>query len=157
MSFEEIYQTYWDKVYRLCKGYVNDSDWAQDIAQETFLTVWRQLSAFRQEATIGTWIFRIACNNCLRQIERNNRFRKNDFPAQLPDIPAPDYNAELAYLQQCISELPETDRLIISMELEEVPQAQIAAILGLSAGNVRIRLHRIREKLKEKFETYEHS
>jgi RNA polymerase sigma-70 factor (ECF subfamily) len=36
MEFEEIYKTYWQKIYRVCRGYVNDDDWAKDIAQDTF-------------------------------------------------------------------------------------------------------------------------
>ncbi len=70
MIFEEIYEAYWSKIYRLCMGYVNDAEWAKDIAQETFITVWQQLPKFRNESAIGTWIFRIASNNCLRQLEK---------------------------------------------------------------------------------------
>ena len=73
MVFEEIYKTYWNKVFRLCMGYVNDQDWANDIVQETFIKVWQELPKFRNESSIGTWIFRIASNHCLRQLENNNR------------------------------------------------------------------------------------
>jgi RNA polymerase sigma-70 factor (ECF subfamily) len=60
-------------------GYVNDYDLAQDLAQETFIIVWQKLETFRNESSIGTWIFRIASNNCLRQIEK-----KIGFKAELP-------------------------------------------------------------------------
>ncbi len=43
MNFETIYKTYWQKVFRLCMGYVNDIDAAKDLAQETFIKVWKQL------------------------------------------------------------------------------------------------------------------
>ena len=46
------------------------------------------------------------------------------------------------------------DRLLIGLELENVPQAQIAVILGLSEANTRVRLHRIRDKIKQKFKSY---
>ena len=51
-------------------GFVNDYDIAQDLAQETFIIVWQKLETFRKESSIGTWIFRIASNNCLRQLEK---------------------------------------------------------------------------------------
>jgi RNA polymerase sigma-70 factor (ECF subfamily) len=80
MEFEQLYKSYWQKVFRLCMGYVNDYDIAQDIAQETFIIVWQKLHTFRNEAGIGTWIFRIASNNCLRQIEKGKRFPKSELP-----------------------------------------------------------------------------
>ncbi|HMI61027.1 MAG TPA: sigma-70 family RNA polymerase sigma factor [Puia sp.] len=157
MVFEEIYREYWDKIYRLCQGYANDRDWAKDMTQETFVIVWQQLPHFRQESSVGTWIFRIACNNCLRQIEKENRFPRKELPADVSDRPDPDYSQELLFLQKCIAELGETDRLLIGLELENVPQAQIAVILGLSEANTRVRLHRIKDKIKQKFKSYEYN
>ena len=162
MNFTDLYKEFWDKVFRLCMGYVNDSEWAKDIAQDTFILVWQQLPKFRQESVIGTWIFKIACNNCLRQLERNNRFPKKELPAELEDHAEPEDHTEpspdekVSFLYQCIAALKETDRLIISMELENVRQAEIASILGLSESAVRVRIHRIKEKLTDKFRSYEH-
>ena len=62
MTFDEIHKIYWAKVYRQCIGYMNDRDAAKDLAQETFIKVWQQLPKFRNESSIGTWIFRIAVN-----------------------------------------------------------------------------------------------
>ena len=106
-------------------GYVNDYGLAQDMAQETFVAVWQKLSSFRNEAAVGTWIFRIATNRCLRQ------------------------------LYKLIAELPEMDRILISLELEDVRQAEIARITGLSEGNVRVRIHRIKALLTKKIRAYE--
>ena len=155
MEFEKIYQTHWQKVFRLCMGYVNDSDWAKDIAQETFITVWQQLPKFRNESDIGTWIFRIASNHCLRQLEKNKRMPKTDLPFQLAEKTEPSSESKINFLYKCISELNEIDRIIISLELEEVKQAGIAEIVGISETNVRVKIHRIKEKLTEKFKRYE--
>lgn len=156
MTFEAIYHTYWQKVFRLCMGYVNDEDWAMDIAQETFITVWQQLPRFRGESAIGTWVFRIASNQCLRQIEKQRRLPKGAFPAEVAEPVQPGIEAQTQFLYQCIAELPETDRLLISLELEDIRQSEIAGILGISEGNVRVRIHRIKEKLTQKFRQYEH-
>lgn len=155
MVFEEIYKAYWNKVFRICMGYVNNHDWAKDIAQDTFINIWQQLPKFRQEAAIGTWIFRIASNNCLRQIERQNRMPRTDMPEELIEYIEPDREPQVQFLYQCIAELPETDRLIISLELEDIKQAEIAQVMGLSESNIRVRIHRIKEKLTKKFENYE--
>lgn len=149
--FEEIYKTYWQKIFRLCMGYVNDADLAKDMAQETFIIVLEQLPKFRNEANIGTWIFRIASNNCLRHIEKLNRFPRAELPPNLTEEKIPGSEPQIQFLYKCIAELPETDRIIISLELENIKQAEIASIVGLSESNIRVRIHRIKEKLHQKF------
>ena len=154
MTFEAIYQSYWDRIYRLCMGYVNDSEWAQDIAQETFITVWQKLPQFRHESSISTWIFRIASNQCLRQIEKQQRMPKGQLPEEMEDKLEPNSDDRISFLYRSISALNETDRIIISLELEGVKQAEIAEIIGISEINVRVRIHRIKDKLTEKFKSY---
>jgi len=152
MNFETIYKTYWQKVFRLCMGYVNDIDAAKDLAQETFIKVWEQLPKFRNEASIGTWIFRIASNTCLRQIQKANKMTKSELPLEMEDeISETNIEGNVQFLYQCISELQEVERIIISLELEDINQKQIAQIVGLSEGNVRVKIHRIKEKLTKKF------
>lgn len=151
MEFEEIYKTYWDRIFRLCMGFVNDYDAAQDLAQETFIIVWQKLETFRNESAIGTWIFRIASNNCLRQIEKQKRFPKSELPIHLSEEKQSSLEPRIQFLYKCIAELPETERIIISLELEDVRQAEIAKIIGLSEANVRVKIHRIKEKLTQKF------
>ncbi len=155
MKFEDIYKEFWQKVYRICLGYVNDPDWAKDIAQETFISVFQQLSNFRNQSSIGTWIYRIAANHCLRQIEKNNKLTKTTFPIELAAEEQPDLEGKIAYLYKSISELAELERIIISLELENVKQAEIALIVGLSEANIRVKIHRIKEKLTQKFNRYE--
>lgn len=156
-DFELIYTTYWPKVFRVSMGYLNNHDAAQDMTQETFIKVWQQLGNFRNEASIGTWIFRIASNQCLRQLEKDQRMPQSDlkpiFNQQVPT--KPNLDGQMEFLYQCISELPEMERIIISLELEDIQQADIANIVGISKGNVRVKIHRIKEKLKEKFKHYE--
>lgn len=137
-------------------GYMNDHDWAQDVTQETFITVWQKLSQFRNESAIGTWIYRIASNHCLRQLEKQNKMLKGEMPVQLEDKPPPDTDSQVQLLYKCIAELPEIDRIIISLELEDVKQAEIANIVGLSETNIRVKVYRIKEKLSQKFKKYEH-
>lgn len=151
MVFEEIYKKYWDRIFRLCMGFVNDYDVAQDLAQETFIIVWQKLDSFRNESGLGTWIFRIASNCCLRQIEKDKRFLKSDLPAHLSEEKQTSLEPQIQFLYQCIAELPETERIIISLELEDVKQAEIAKIVGLSEANTRVKIHRIKEKLTIKF------
>lgn len=158
MDFDTIYQTYHQKIYRLCMGYVNDEELAKDMVQETFIAIWKNLSNFRKESALGTWVYRIAVNNCLRQLDRKKKADSHIKSLNVPDIvfeTVPDQpNDKIVFLRKCIAELKEIDRIIISMVLEEVPQKEIGEVLGMTEGNVRVKVHRIKEKINKKFKAY---
>jgi RNA polymerase sigma-70 factor (ECF subfamily) len=151
MDFEEIYLKYSPQIFRVCMGYINDHDQARDLTQETFIAVWKNLSSFKNQSKISTWIFRIATNNCLRAIEKSKRITTTELPFNLPEIHEESQEEKLTFLYNCIAELGETDRIIISLVLEDLPQAEIASIVGLSEVNTRVKIHRIKEKLSTKF------
>lgn len=155
MTFEEIYTEWSPKVYRLCMGYANDHDQAKDLVQDTFIAIWQNLAGFRKEAAIGTWIFRIATNICLRSAEKKQKYPNTELPFNLADTADSPKEEKIEFLYKCVSELEEADRIIISLVLEGIPQAEIAAIVGITEGNTRVKIHRIKQKLTEKFATYE--
>lgn len=136
-------------------GYTNDVDQAKDLVQETFISVWAGLESFRNESHISTWIFRIATNKCIRALEIAKRMPSAELPFNLTAQTEEFIEEKVQILFQCISELEEVERLIISMELEGLPQAEIAAIVGLSTGNIRVRIYRIKDKLRKKLINYE--
>ena len=155
-GFEEIYLQYSPQVFRVCMGYINVYEQARDLTQETFIAVWQNLSSFKNQSKISTWIFRIATNNCLKAIEKVKRIPTIELPVNLPELPEEtgQQQQQLTLLYNCIAELEETERIIISLVLEDLPQAEIAAIVGLSDVNTRVKIHRIKEKLSTKFKQH---
>ncbi|WCT13580.1 RNA polymerase sigma factor [Mucilaginibacter jinjuensis] len=151
--FEEIYNRYAPQIFRVCLGYTNDADQARDLVQETFISVWKGLPGFKGKSQISTWIFRIATNHCLRALEVSKRMPGAELPVNLAETFEEPQEDKLNFLYRCIAELEETDRIIISLELEGLPQAEIAEVVGLSNGNVRVKIHRIKEKLAQKFKS----
>ena len=151
-QFTNIYQGHYDKVYRLCLGYVNgDEILAKDLAQEVFIKVWEHLDQFKQKSSIGTWIYRITVNTCLLFIRKN---KKGSY--SLPELQEDDTNAEeqekahqnrLKQMYACIQQLKETERIVILLVLEGLPQKEISEITGHSHQNIRVMVHRIKEKL----------
>lgn len=157
MEFREIYNEYSPKIYRFCLGYLNDDDEAKDLTQETFIAVWEGFANFRGEAGIGTWIFKIAANKCLRQLDNEKRQQK--MAAELPVnnttiIGKEEEEEKHSFLRNCIAQLPETDRLIIGLHLEDIAQEKIAEIIGISHSNVRVKVHRIKSVLTEQFKKH---
>jgi len=152
--FEDLYNRYAPQIFRVCLGYTNNADQAKDLVQETFISVWKNLDGFRNQAQVSTWIFRIATNHCLRAMEVAKRMPAAELPFELAETVEESPEEKLALLYHCIAELEETERIIISLELEGLPQVQIAEVVGLSSGNVRVKVHRIKEKLAQKFKAY---
>ena len=131
-------------------GYFNDYSLAQDLAQDVFVRVWQYLPTFKGESSVGTWIFRIATNICLRQSERQKSISQTEVPFGVFAEEAGDRSLQVQALYKAIAELPEMDRLIISLYLEELKQSEIAQITGISEVNVRVRIHRIKSALAKK-------
>ena len=157
MDFENLYQLYSPKIFRLCYGYFNDADKAKDITQETFITVFEHLNILKNNTNIPGWIFRIATNKCLRQIENEKR-RPAVKDYNFTKIEASEilYEDErLIRLRTCINELSEIDRLIIGLFLEDLPQEKIGEIIGIRHSNVRVKIYRIKETLSKKMKAYE--
>ncbi|WP_298515486.1 sigma-70 family RNA polymerase sigma factor [uncultured Kordia sp.] len=151
-QFTQIYQDHYDKVHRLCLGYVNGDEMvAKDLAQDVFIKVWEHLDQFKQKSSIGTWIYRITVNTCLLFIRKN---KKGSY--SLPDSQEDETNVaeeekahqnRLKQMYACIQQLKETERIIILLVLEGLPQKEIADITGHSHQNIRVMVHRIKEKL----------
>ncbi|WP_374164114.1 RNA polymerase sigma factor [Arcticibacter sp. MXS-1] len=156
--FKEIFKSNSKRVFHLCYGYTGDSDSANDLMQETFMKVWQNLEKFRNQALISTWIYRIAVNTCLSWLRVEKRQSKEELTDNIIENKREELsekNEQVALLYKCISQLEENERLIITMVLDEVPYNEIAEIAGISDGNLRVKIHRIKNKLTEIYNRYE--
>ena len=156
--FKDIFQKNSRKIYHLCYGYTGDSDSANDLLQETFMKVWQNLDKFRNQAMISTWIYRIAVNTCLSYLRVEKRHSKDELTDNIIENKIEEFsekNEQVSLLYKCISNLEENERIIITMVLDEVPYAEIAEISGISEGNLRVKIHRIKQKLAEIYNRYE--
>lgn len=91
MDFETIFDEYFDKVYYKVLGIVKNSNDAEDIAQDVFISVYKNLSKFRNESNIYTWIYRIAINKTYDFFKK----QKNDLEIN-EDVLALEYNADVS-------------------------------------------------------------
>jgi RNA polymerase sigma factor (sigma-70 family) len=152
-NFTGLFNHHYPKVLRICKGYFNGNQaLALDATQEVFIKVWEKLPGFRQEAHISTWIFRIAVNTCLMYL-RKTVSKKERHTDSLPEIKqeeeSGDQEEKLQKMYACIQKLDESGKLIILLVLEAVPYPDIAAIVGISEDNLRVKIHRIKKTLTQ--------
>ena len=152
-QFNELFQTHYPKVLRLCKGYFNgDVDLAADASQEVFIKVWENLDSFRNESSISTWIFRITVNTCLVYLRKNSS-KKEIHSEQFPNVATENYSPEmeekLSKMYACIQKLDEMGKMIILMVLEGMEYNEIAQVVGLTEETLRVRIHRIKKSLTQ--------
>lgn len=150
-KFDTIYQSHYAKVYRLCKGYFQGDDAiAQDATQEAFIKVWENLSTFRNEANIGTWVYKIAANTCLMYLrkQQHRSFICAEIILEKPEE-IEDNEDKFRKMYDCINQLSPSNKLIIMMVLEGISYEEVADIIGLSEETLRVRIHRIKDKLSK--------
>jgi RNA polymerase sigma-70 factor (ECF subfamily) len=169
LSFEEIHETYRPKIERYLVRMVGEAE-AEDLTQEVFVKVHRALPGFKGDSSLSTWIYRIATNTALDAL-RSPAFRRSgeNLPLTedaepcaeamgLPDSPmTPDgaspeqevfKKERYACYRGVLGGLPPNYRAVVGLsELADLAVDEIAAILGVNASTVKIRLHRGREKL----------
>jgi RNA polymerase sigma factor (sigma-70 family) len=135
-------------------GFLKGSDpQAKDLSQEVFIQVWNNLRKFRSDSSPKTWIYRITVNTCLNHLKKEKllyekigeAIRDQPVAVELPANEKDPVNA----LYTAMAALSEVDRLITGMLLEEIPNTEIASILGINEGNLRVKIHGIKLKLKK--------
>jgi len=168
-DFPEIYAAYWPKIARYLIRMVGDSE-AEDLTQEVFIKVGQAMPGFRGESSLSTWLYRIATNAAF------DRLRSPSFQNQQVDHPIEEEGDERdacfwenqppleqqlvkhemgACILDYLARLPENYRSVLVLsDMEELSNGEIAEILGVTLGTVKIRLHRARACLREELETH---
>lgn len=150
--FTNLLKEHKDKIFRICCYYIADAENRKDLYQEALLNIWRGLKSFRGEASYLTWMLRITVNTALKHISKERNRLKRDrqyFEEMLQDIDQNDESIDhINLLNKAINQLPLVDMIIISLFLEEVNSKEIANITGLKEGNIRVRIHRAKEQLR---------
>ena len=158
MNFWDIYYAYHEKVRKFSVSFVKNEWVAEDITQDTFEKVQGSLDQLKDPAKLSAWIYRIAYNLCqdyFRQMQKEIRKgRALAAHVQIQSAMPPDRKLEQHQMNQCVQDkvrlLPESLRSVLIMyDVMEFRQKEIAAILEITTGNVKTRLHRARRKLKD--------
>ena len=149
-EFVDILNNHRGLIYKVCHLYCDDPEDRKDLFQEIVLQVWKSLGSFRQESTIGTWMYRIALNTAITHFRKEKRLGGK---VSLTGIDIPDLNDssekedQLKELFKAIENLDRIDKSIILLYLEEKNYEEISEITGLTRTNVGVRLNRIKIKL----------
>lgn len=150
--FATLHTDYHPMVNQMCLGFLKgDNDQAADLTQEIFINIWRALDKFRGASSYKTWIYRITVNTCLKYIRDQKTKQHISITEQHAEPVHPTSQEDGAHneLYQAIGQLNKVDRLIIMMVLDELEYPEIAEVVGISEGNLRVKIHRIKKNLKD--------
>ena len=162
-AFGRLVEQHSGRAYSVALGMLRNEQDARDVVQQTFLNVWRAIGGFRADASLGSWIGRIATNNALMRLRTRRRKPEEPLPElgpNRPEQPVVDWspiadrlheNAELGrQIQAAVADLPEPYRVVVVMaDYEEMSMREIAEALNISVPNVKTRLHRARMALRQ--------
>lgn len=165
-AFELLMRSYNGRLFRVARSILKDESDAEDVLQEAYLDAYRNISRFRGEARLSTWLVRIVANRALMRLRKQRRDHlvlsmdasdeSNDRVQQFPDRNAESpttaaLRAEARQLiERRIDELPVNFRTVFVLrEVEELSVDEVSACLGIPPATVRTRLFRARALLRE--------
>jgi RNA polymerase sigma-70 factor, ECF subfamily len=156
---DQLMQEYSDNILHLVYSYVKNRTTAEDLTQEIFLKCYEKLNQFNQQATIKTWLYRIASNHC-KDYLRSWHYRKITFSDKILDyIPSKSKqveeevisNSEENILTNAVINLPLKYREVVFLHYyEELSLADISKITTVNINTLKTRLKRAKELLKDK-------
>jgi len=153
-SFEEIYRTYFDPVYRFALSLTRDADQAEEITQETFFKALRSLDTYRGESAIQTWLCAIAKNVFLSQQRRKRPEPLEELTERSDGAPGPEERTvarmESARLHQALHDLPEPYKEVFTLRVfAQLSFREIGALFGKTENWACVVYHRARAKMRD--------
>lgn len=174
-AFRELIGAHRDRVFNITYRMLGNRSEAEDVAQEVFITVFKQIDNFREESKFSTWLYRVAVNHCKNRIKylarRHDRDRDEldettqstgnsnggaigSHTPSAPDAALAGMQMEQV-LRDAINSLDEEQRLVVILrDVEDLSIEEICAITDMPDGTVKSRLHRARLALRKKLQRH---
>lgn len=158
--YTQAMEAYSAALERLVRAYEFDTDKRRDLLQEIHLALWRSFEKFEGRSSLRTWVYRVAHNTAASYVIRQRRANSQVLLALDEIDGAPDPGDQgrnttdriaLDRLLELIHQLKPPDRQLMLLYLEDLDAAAIGEIMGISAGNVRVQIHRIKTILSRRF------
>ena len=166
-AFALLVQRHQHRVFNLVYRMLQQYDEANEVTQETFLAAWQGLPSFRGDARFSTWLYRIAYNCCLKQLEQHKRDRALQTAIQAEQLlenadsetrtdTEIDARDRQTLVREQLSTLPTKYRLVLVLRhLQEKTYEEMAEILAMPIGTIKTHLFRARNLLKERLQAFE--
>ena len=164
-AFRILVNTHHKKVINICLSFVTIPNDAEDVAQEVFIEMFRSIKSFRKEASVSTWLYRMAVNKSLDFIRQSKRLKRGSGKvaamekSDIEKLPVThkqlasdeiEQKERNAVLYSAIDQLPERQKnALLLSHIKELKQQEVADIMNTSVSSVESLLIRAKRKLKE--------
>tara|TARA_R110002126_G_scaffold227147_2_gene371780 strand:- start:26983 stop:27564 length:582 start_codon:yes stop_codon:yes gene_type:complete len=168
VAFAQLVREYKDPLLNICYGYLKNVDDAEDLTQEVFAEVYKNISNFKEEASLFTWLYRITVSRCLDELKKRGALKRAAFfekrvrsdatvleisrTASDAQTPEEDLHQkqQQQFIQDCLSKLPETQRTAFVLSYQDgVSYKEIAAIMDKSLSSIESLVHRSKQNLRK--------
>ena len=155
-GLRSMMDAYQSRLYWHIRRMIVDHDLAQDVLQETFIKAYQNFDKFKEDSLLYTWLYRIATNESLQQLNKLKKMQKTDEEAEyylqnlVADNAEKDSDEIQILLQKAIQSLPEKQKLVFTMRYyDDLPYEELSKILDMSVGTLKTNYHYAKQKIEE--------
>ncbi len=144
-------------IIKVSRLYTNSLEDEEDLFQEIVLQLWRSYDSFKGNSKISTWMYRVALNTAITLFRKKSKsLQTNELDINHRDFVEDDDDKQqqISLLYTVIKTLPNVERAIVMMYLDDLPYKDIAENLGITEVNARVKMNRLKKILKEKMEKH---
>lgn len=152
-EFSQLIKANQGLIIKVSRLYTNSLEDEQDLFQEIVLQLWRSYDSFKGNSKISTWMYRVALNTAITLFRKRT---KSPLTSELDEVhfeyeqeQDDEKQAQISLLYKVIKLLPNVERAIVMMYLDDISYKEIAETLGITEVNARVKMNRLKKTLKE--------
>jgi RNA polymerase sigma-70 factor (ECF subfamily) len=158
-EFLQLIEQHRGILVKICSLYARLPEEREDLFQEIIIQLWKAWPSFKGLSKFSTWMYRIALNTSISGLRKKKAELIYMDHLQIPETVTDDdanRREQISALYKAIRELPEIDRAVVMLYLEDHSYEDMEEILGISQGTLRVKMARAREKIKRTIQTMEY-
>jgi RNA polymerase sigma-70 factor, ECF subfamily len=139
-------------IHKVCRMYAYTTADREDLFQEVVIQLWNAYPNFKGESKFSTWLYKVALNTAITGLRKKKDFIESREPAQLPEQTSEENGGrqeELRRLYNAIEQLNQVEKAIVMLYMEDKSYEEMEEILGMTQGNLRVKMNRIRDRLRQ--------
>ncbi|MBS1571577.1 MAG: sigma-70 family RNA polymerase sigma factor [Bacteroidetes bacterium] len=157
-EFAQLIKSNQGLIIKVSRLYTNTLEDEQDLFQEIVLQLWRSYDSYKGDSKISTWMYRVALNTAITIFRKKTKSIATNELQDLQYEKLMETNEEqeekISLLYKVIKMLPNIERAIVTMYLDDLPYKEIAENIGISEVNARVKMNRLKKTIKELMEKY---
>jgi RNA polymerase sigma factor (sigma-70 family) len=151
-EYVRLIQAHEGIIHKVVSLYVDHAEDRKDLFQEVLLQAWKSFGSFKGQSQFSTWLYKVSLNTVLTFRKKETRKKAVERDMEKEDRLISSENKDNHHLlYEMVRQLPEVDRMLISLHLDGYKNKEIAEISGMTANHVNVKIHRLKQQLIDNF------